>query len=170
MFGRLILAGAVVVFAAAAQPGGGGMGGGMGGGERGGMDRGGGSGMDRGPMGGGPRSRMDQFSELLQLNKDQKKQVKTVMDEGQKEATPVKEQILKARTALAEAVAAGKTGDDLKQAEAACAEAEVHMHQIELSAFAKVYQALDKDQQSKVGRAYAMMAGIFQGKNWNETN
>ena len=92
------------------------------------------------------------------------------MDDGQKEAAPVKEQILKTRTALAEAVAAGKSPDEIKQAQAACAAAEAQMHKIELNAFAKIYQTLDKDQQAKVRPVYAMMAGIFHGKNWNETN
>jgi hypothetical protein len=171
MMTKVILAGVVLVFGAAAQDMGGMGGMGGGGGSRGG--RGGGMNGDSGSMNRMPpasRSRLDVFSEVLQLNKDQKKELKTTMDDAQKEAVPVKEQILKARTALAEAVAGGKSPDEIKQAEAACAAADLQMQKIELSAFAKIYQMLDKDQVAKVRPVYAMMAGIFRGKNWNEAN
>ena len=170
MMMKLMWAGAVLVFGAAAQDMGGMGGMGGGGGSRGG--RGGGMNGDSGSMNRMPasRSRLDVFSEMLQLNKDQKKQLKNTMDDAQKEAGPVKEQVLKARTELAEAVAAGKSADEIKKAEAACAAADVQMQKIELTAFAKIYQSLDKDQVAKVRPVYAMMAGIFRGKNWNETN
>jgi hypothetical protein len=167
MLTKLVLAGILAVAVGAAQRGGGG--GGMGGGEGGmggggGMDRGGGMGASR------PTNRMDYLSEMLKLDKDEKKQVKAIMDDGQKEAAPVKEEIAKTRTAIAEAVAAGKGADEIKKAEAAYAAAAVHMHQIELGAFAKIYQILDKDQQAKAGQVYGMMAGVFHGKAWTDMN
>jgi Spy/CpxP family protein refolding chaperone len=112
---------------------------------------------------------MEMLSGMLNLNKDQKKQFKTIMDDSQKEATPVKDQMTKARATMAEAVAAAKT-DDLKKAEADYAGAEAKMHQIELGAFAKIYQMLDKDQQAKAGGLFAMVGGVFHGKNWNDMN
>lgn len=162
---RLILAGVLGVAAAAAQ---GGLGGGdMGGG--GGRGRSGGDSMDRGPMMSRP-NRLEVISEMLKLDRDQKKQVKGIMDDGQKEAAPVKEEMLKARTALADAVAAGKKGDELKPSLDAYAAAEAKMHQIELGAFAKIYEVLQKDQQAKAGPIFGMMAGVFQGKNWTAMN
>lgn len=172
MWSKLLLAGVLGVAAAAAQGGMGGGMGGMGGGEMGG---GGGHGRGGGEMGAGgmmsrPSNRLDLMSEMLKLDKDQKKQVKGIMDDGQKEAAPVKEEILKARTAIADAVAAGKKGDDLKPSLDAYAAAEAKMHQIELGAFAKIYQVLEKDQQSKAGPLFGMMAGVFKGKSWTEMN
>lgn len=169
MLTKLVLAGILTVAVAAAQRGGGGGGMGGGGGEGGmggggGMDRGGGMGASR------PTNRMDYLSEMLKLDKEEKKQIKAIMDDGQKEAAPVKEEIAKTRTAIAEAVAAGKGSDEIKKAEAAYAAAAVHMHQIELGAFAKIYQILDKDQQAKAGQVYGMMAGVFHGKAWTDMN
>ena len=165
----IFLAGILAVALASAQPGGMGGGGGMGHGGMGG-DEGGGSGMEHGGMMAGARSRMDIWSETLRLNKDQRKTLKSAMDDGQKEAAPVKEQILKARTALAETTAAGKGREEMEKAAAAVAAAELRMQQIELAAFVKVYQSLDKEQLPKVRTVFAMMSGIFTGKNWNELN
>lgn len=171
MWSRLILAGVLGVAAAAAQGGmGGGMGGDMGGGGMGRGRGGGGDSMDRGPMMGRPSNRLDVMSEMLKLDKDQKKQVKSIMDDGQKEAAPLKEEMLKTRTAIADAVAAGRKGDDLKPSLDAYAAAEVKMHQIELGAFARIYQLLEKDQQSKAGPIFGMMSGVFKGKNWTDMN
>ena len=169
MLSKLILAGVLAVAVASAQRGGmGGMGGdtggGMGGGDRGGGMNGGGM------MGNRPSSRMELFSDMLNLNKDQKKQVKSIMDEGQKDAVPVKEEMTKSRLALAEAATSGKTGDDLKPLETHYAEAEAKMHQIELNSFAKIYLLLDKDQQAKAGQLFVMMSGVFHGKYWTEMN
>jgi len=127
-------------------------------------------GIDRAAMNGHPNSRIDQISQMLNLNKDQKKEVKTVMDEGQKAAAPVKEEMTETRLAIAEAVASGKTGDELKPALDKYAAAEVRMHQIELGAFAQIYKSLDKDQTAKVIPVFALMSGIFKGRNWDEMN
>ena len=158
---KLLLAGILAAALASAQRGGGmGMGG----------DEGGGSGVERGGMMAGARSRMDIWSETLRLNRDQRKTLKSAMDEGQKEAAPVKEQILKARTVLADATAAGKGREEIEKAAAAVAAAEWRMQQIELGAFVKIYQWLDKEQLPKVRTVFAMMGGIFMGKSWNELN
>jgi hypothetical protein len=39
---------------------------------------------------------------------------------------------------------------------------------IEMKAFVKIYQELDKEQQSKAQVLFDMMNGIFMGKNWNQ--
>jgi len=64
-------------------------------------------------------------------------------------------------------VAGGKSGDGLKPALDAYAQAESKMAAIEMQAFAKIYQALDKDQQPKSGPVFMMMAGIFNGRYWD---
>jgi hypothetical protein len=89
------------------------------------------------------------------------------MDDAQKEATPVKDQMEKGRLAVAQAVAAGKQ-DEVDGAVKSYAAAETQMAGIEMQAFAKIYKLLDKDQQQKVPAVYAMMPGIFKGKNWNQ--
>ena len=143
--------------------------------------RGGGGGMDAEEGVGGGRggrgnmgaqlmavpSRMDILTQALKLTKDQRKLVKTTMDDGQKEAGPVREQLAKGRKAIAQAVAGGNQ-EQVTSAVNAYATAEAEMTTIELKAFAKIYPALEKDQRQRGGQLYGMMAGIFKGKNWNE--
>lgn len=157
---KLLAAGVLAAAVAFAQRSGGG------GGEGPSMN----AGIDREAMTGHPNSRLDMVSQMLNLNRDQKKEIKTAMDEGQKAAMPVREEMANARLAIAEAVASGKTGDDLKPALDKYAAAEVRMHQIELTAFARIYKSLEKEQLAKIQPFYAMMNGIFKGRNWNEMN
>ena len=112
-------------------------------------------------------SRMDQFTQILKLDKDEKKAVKSIMDDAQKEATPVKEQMDKGRLAIAQAVAGGKQ-EEIDAAVKSYAGVETQMAGIEMNAFAKIYNALDKEQQQKSPQIYQMMPGIFKGKNWNQ--
>src|SRR5262245_44282160 len=98
---RILFIGFLMAVAAFAQRGGGGGG------------RGGGGGMNMPTAGFGPANRLDRITELLKLDKDQKKALKQTFDEAQKDATPVHEQIVKARLAIGEAVAAGKSQDEI---------------------------------------------------------
>jgi Heavy-metal resistance len=129
---------------------------------------GGGGGQSNAPMMAQSVSKMDQFTTILKLDKDEKKQVKTIMDEAQKEAAPVHEQMEKGRLSIAQAVAAGKQ-EDVDAAVKTYAAAETQMAGIEMNAFAKIFQALDKEQQSKSPQVFGMFPGIFKNKNWNET-
>ena len=171
MFYRVLLAGIFATTLVLAQGRGGGGGGGMGGedgaaGGGGGMGRTGGEGSI--PM---PRvvMRMDSISEILKLNKEQKKEVKSILDDGQKEAGPVRDQIIKSRLAIGEAIQAGKSEDDLKPMVSSQAALSAQMAGIELSAFAKIYKLLDKEQMPQTRQVFPMMKGIFEGKNWNTT-
>jgi hypothetical protein len=112
-------------------------------------------------------NRMDQLANILKLDKDEKKQIKTIMDDAQKEAAPVRDQMEKGRMSVAQAVAAGKP-EEIDTATKSYAAAESQMAGIEMNAFAKVYQALDKEQQAKSPEIFPMFLGIFKGKNWME--
>ena len=108
------------------------------------------------------------LTDNLKLNKDQKKLVKTVLDEGQKEAAPLRDEAIKSRQAIGEAVSAGKSQDEIDQLVKSQAALESQMAGIEMKAFVKIYQELDKEQQSKAQVLFDMMNGIFMGKNWNQ--
>src|ERR1035438_2889123 len=92
MIKRLLLSGLLAAALAFAQRGGGGGGGASGGGMGGDM---GGGGMPRAMP-----TPMERMTTALTLNKDQKKQVKTIMDDAQKEAAPVRDQMLKGRQTI----------------------------------------------------------------------
>ncbi|HEY1495068.1 MAG TPA: hypothetical protein VGF49_11025 [Candidatus Solibacter sp.] len=132
------------------------------GGGGGGGSRGGGSNMPS--VGFGGSTPFDRVSDNLKLSKDQKKDFKTAMDEGQKLATPVHEEILKTRQQIAEAVAAGKSSEELVKNEGLL---EAQMTEIEMRAFVKVAETLEDDQKPRAGMLFQMMRGIFAKKNWN---
>ena len=128
--------------------------------------KGGGSGGNSPMMQPGSVSHMDQFTQILKLDKDEKKAVKTIMDDAQKDATPVKDQMEKGRLTIAQAVAGGKQ-EEIDAAVKGYAGAEAQMAGIEMNAFAN-YNALDKEQQQKSSQIYQMMPGIFKSKNCNQ--
>ena len=134
----------------------------------GGGGRGGGGGMA--PSGDfGPRvtNRLDSISEMLKLSKDQKKELKSTMDEAQKEAAPVRDQITKSRLEIGDAVAAGKSSEELAKLTSALGALEAQMTEIEIKTFTKVYKGLQGEQVNSSRGLFPMMKGIFNGKNWN---
>jgi hypothetical protein len=139
--------------------------------QRGGGGGGGGGRGDSGPsiptMAFGGGTRFERITEALKLNKEQKKEVKTTLDDAQKLATPIHDQMMKGRQAIAEAVAGGKSQDEIDQLVNANAALDVQIAGIELKAFAAIYKGLDSDQQTKTAPVFMMMKGLFNGKNWN---
>lgn len=165
MLKKILLTGLLAAAVALAQGGRGGGGGGGGG-------MGGGGGERMGGMSGGggmPRTdRLEMISNMMRLTKDQKKMVKSTLDEGQKEAGPVREQLAKARKAIAEAIAGGGQ-DGVTAAVNNYAAAESQMTTIELRAFSKIWPSLEKEQQQGAKQFYStLLPGIFKDKNWNE--
>ena len=165
MLFKLLLTGILVSTLAIAQRSGGG------GGDIGGMGEGGGGGRGGGPdlpsIGPARPSRLDRMTQILKLNKEQKKGVKTILDEAQKEANPVRDQMAKSRLAIGDAIQGGKSQDEINQLVGSEAALESQMAGIELKAFAEVYKGLDKDQREATRGVFQMMKGIFNGKNWN---
>ena len=158
MLARILTIGIIACALVIAQRGGGG-GGGKGGG-----------GGNMGAAGSfGPTSRLDRLAETLKLNKDQKKDIKATLDDAQKEATPLHEQMNKSRLAIAEAVAAGKPKEEIEKAVMSEAELETQMTSLELHAFAGALKLLEDDQKKAGGTMmlYTMVRGAFLGKNWN---
>uniref|UniRef100_Q01XX6 Periplasmic heavy metal sensor n=1 Tax=Solibacter usitatus (strain Ellin6076) TaxID=234267 RepID=Q01XX6_SOLUE len=153
MLRKILLTGLLASTLVFAQRGGGGGG-----------SRGGGSNMPNIGFGGG--TPFDKVSDALKLSKDQKKDFKAAMDEGQKQATPVHEEILKTRQQIAEAVAGGKSSEELVKNEGVL---EAQMAEIEMRAFAKVAETLEEDQKPRAGMLFQMMRGFFAKKNWNTT-
>ena len=135
--------------------------------QRGGGSKGGG-GMNMPGGGFSAATRLDRLSDNLKLTKEQKKDVKEVMDEAQKEASPIHEQITKSHLAIGEAIAAGKSQEEIDKAVRSEAELETQLASVELHAFAKVVASLEVEQKQRgVPMVFAMVRGAFNGKNWN---
>ena len=137
---------------------------------RGGNKNGGGDNMGA-PMRGGVATRFDNIANALNLDKDQKKTVRTILDDGAKEAAPIRDQIGKSRIAVGEAVAANKSEEDLKQVARTTSDLAAQLTQLELKTFAKIFAALDDTQKKdtrSLGRVFVAMNNIYHSKNWNE--
>ena len=166
---RLALAGILAAGFGFAQRGGGDMGGGMGDASTGGM---GGSRNSRDSTMNMPATpkvsnRIDVIATSLKLDKDQKKSVKNILDEAQKEANPVHDQILKSRMAVGEAIQEGKSQDEITKLVTGQAALEAQMAGIELGAFTKIYKSLQQEQRDQTRTLFQMMKGMFDNKNWN---
>jgi Spy/CpxP family protein refolding chaperone len=152
MMSRILWAGLLAATLVFAQRGGGG-------------GRGGESTMPGGNFG---ATRLDRLSDAVKLSKDQKKDIRAVMDDAQKEATPIHEQLIESHLAIAEAIAAGKSQEEIDKAAHHHAELETQMTSIELHAFAKAVVLLEVDQkQVGIRMVFNMVRGAFNGKNWN---
>ena len=151
MFFRLLLAGVLAASLASAQRGG----------------KGGGSSPMSIPMDSTP-NKLEMLTNTFKLSKDQKKLVKTVLDEGQKEAAPVRDEAAKSRQAIGAAVSAGKSQDEIDKLVKSHADIESQMAGIEMRAFARIFKELDKEQQPRAQVLFQMMNGIFKNKNWND--
>ena len=151
MFFRLLLAGILAATLASAQ-------------------RGGGKGASSAPimMGSSQPDKLSVLTDALKLNKDQKKMVKTVLDEGQKDAAPLRDEAIKSRLAIGEAISSGTSQDQIDRLVMRHAAVESQMAGLEMKVFVKIYQGLDKDQQPRAQTLFQMMNGIFKNKNWNE--
>jgi Spy/CpxP family protein refolding chaperone len=131
------------------------------------------NGGDMGSMGGGPMAanRFDDISSALNLTKDQKKAVRTILDDGAKEAAPLRDQISKSRVAVGEAITAKKSEDELKQVAKTSSDLAVQLSQLEIKTFAKIFASLDDTQKKDMrglGRALSLMNDIYHNKNWTE--
>ena len=157
MFFRLLSAGILVASLASAQWGGGGLG-------HGGSD-------DMSPRREGPsQTRMDRITAMLSLDSEQRKQVKDLLDYGQKAAAPVRDQLATAQLGIAEAVQAGKNQDEIGKTIDAYAALDTQMTGIELRSLTQISQALRQEQQARLGGLFWMMRGIFKNKYWNDTS
>jgi imidazolonepropionase-like amidohydrolase len=134
--------------------------------------KGGGGGDSNGPpMSAAAPNKFDTICNALNLNKDQKKAVKTMLDDAAKEAAPLRDQMSKGRIAIADAIQAKKSDDEVTQGVNAYAALATQMSSLEINTFAKIYAGLDETQKankSGVGMVFNLMKNLFATKNWNE--
>ena len=138
-------------------------------GKRGGNGNKMGDNMGAAPM--GPPSRFEDIASALNLNRDQRKTARTVLEEGAKEAAPLRDQLSKSRVSVGEAITANKNQDDLKQIAKASSDLAVQITQLEIKAFAKVFATLDETQKQDMrglGRVLSLVNEMYHVKNWNE--
>ena len=125
--------------------------------------------MGAAPM--GPATRFDDIANALNLNKDQRKTAKTILEDGARETAPLRDQLSKSRVAVGEAVTASKGQEELKQIAKSSSDLAVQITQFEIKAFAKIFAGLDETQKQDMrglGRALSLTNEMYHIKNWNE--
>jgi hypothetical protein len=123
-----------------------------------------------GAVGMPPLPRIYQIGDMLALDKDQRKQVMAILDEGQKEAAPVRDHLPAAQLAIAQAIQAGGSKDEIAKTVDAYAALDTEMTSIELRSFARIAQVLREDQKPRMPGLYRMMRGLFNTRDWNDAS
>lgn len=124
------------------------------------------------PIGPPPAAnKFENIATTLNLNKDQKKTVRTILDDAAKEAAPLRDQISKSRVAVGDAIGGKKGDEELKQVARTSSDLSAQLTQLELKTFAKIFATLDDTQKSNkqaLGRVLGLMTDLYHTKNWNE--
>lgn len=118
-----------------------------------------------------PYSRLESLEANFKLSGDQKKAVKSALDEAHKSAAPVRRALLDTHAALGDAVRSGKGQDEIAAAARAYAEQAAAMARIEMEAVAKVLAIADPDLQNQpaIQAVFFMARGMFLKNNkWDE--
>jgi len=113
------------------------------------------------------QDRLDRFTSMLKLNKEQKSGAKEIFDAAEKEAATVRDEIQKSRTALASAYMQKQSQAEIDKLAADYGTQMAQMAGIEIRAFSKLVDSLTPDQQKRAGPVFQQMAGMFSGKDWN---
>jgi Spy/CpxP family protein refolding chaperone len=119
------------------------------------------------------QTRLNILESGFKLNKDQKKAVKTVLDEAHKSAAPVRAALTRTHAAIAAAIQSNKSQEEIDAAVNEYAQQAAAMTALEMQALAQVLQTLDQEQRANgagVRSAFFLMRGIFlDNKRWDDT-
>ncbi len=116
------------------------------------------------------RSRLDTLDADFKLTKDQKKAVKSVLDDAYKDAAPIREGLTKAHADIAVAIQANKAAD-VDAAVQRYAEQAAAMTALEMKALADLMKQLTDEQQQNraaVSAAFFLLRGAFIEKKWDD--
>jgi Spy/CpxP family protein refolding chaperone len=113
---------------------------------------------------------IDQLAQILKLNRDQKKDVKEILDDTQKEITPLRENLTKSREQIGAAIESGKGQAEIDGAVKSYSDIEAQVSTVEAKAFSKIFSGLDADQKANAQalvNSLMFMHEVFKRKNWN---
>jgi Spy/CpxP family protein refolding chaperone len=131
--------------------------------------RGGGS--SGGEFGSFPTTRFQILSDGFALTKDQKKSVKTLLDDAHKDAAGTRDALLAAHAAIGAAITANKGQAEIDAAVKEYGRQAAAMSALEMKTLAQLLLQLDPEQrgnQSAVRSAFFLMRGIFlDPKKWD---
>jgi Spy/CpxP family protein refolding chaperone len=121
---------------------------------------------------GSSQGRLDILEQAFTLTKEQKKTVKTLMDDAHKSAAPAREGLVRTRAAVAAAVQGNKSAAEIDAAVKSYAEQSAAMAGVEMKALADIMKVLDATQRANnaaISRVFFMMRGAFlDNKKWDD--
>jgi hypothetical protein len=129
--------------------------------------RGGGGGRagGRGPV---QYTRFETIETDLNLNRDQRRATKTILDEAQKTAAPIRDGLTKGRAAILAAIQAGKPQAEIDQAVSDYAAHATAMMQLEMTSLGKILQGLSKEQAANAPGPFFTLRGAFLENKWDD--
>jgi hypothetical protein len=117
-------------------------------------------------------TRLEILASSFNLNKDQKKAVKTILDAAHTSASSARDGLPRTRAAIAAAIQANKEQAEIDRAIGAYAEQAAAMTAVEMTALAEIIQTLDPAQRANtaaIRSAFFLMRGIFlDKKRWDD--
>jgi Spy/CpxP family protein refolding chaperone len=116
-------------------------------------------------------SRLEILANGFNLTKDQKKNVKTLLDDAHKGAAATREELASSHAAIGAAIAANKSQAEIDAAVKVYAKQAAAMTELEMKALAEVLTQLEPEQRTNgaaIRSAFFMMRGIFlDDKKWD---
>jgi len=116
-------------------------------------------------------TRLDVIETAFQLQKEQRKAVKTLLDEAHKAAAPIREQLTKTRAGIVAAVQARKPQPEIDAAVSVYAVQATAMTDAEMTALAELLQSLEKEQRANaaaIQTTFFLMRNMFLDKKWDD--
>ena len=113
---------------------------------------------------------LDQLAQMLKLTRDQRKDVKGILDDAQKDVAPLRDSMAKSREQIAAAIEAGKSQDEIDQAVKSFSVIEAQVTAAEAKAFTRIFAGLDAGQkanQQGLVTSLMFLHELFKRKNWN---
>ena len=105
----------------------------------------------------------ERMAQKLNLTDTQKEQARSIMDSARTSAKPIAQQLRQERTALHDAVKAGKTDADIDQLSSQLGNLEGQLTAIRTKAFAKVYALLTPEQRTQADQMHQQRRNMFKG-------
>jgi hypothetical protein len=105
-----------------------------------------------------PMTRAMMFATRLKLNSDQKKKTQPVIDDADKQITPLRAQMDLDRVQITELMVNNGSQDDIKKLMEAYSAAAAQVTDIEVNAFAQICALLKPDQLTKAASAFDLLA------------
>lgn len=117
------------------------------------------------------KGRLDAMEAAFTLTKEQKNNIKTLMDDAHKTAAPIRDALTTTHAAIGAAIQASKGQPEIDAATKAYAEQATAMMALEMKTLAGIMKELTEEQRASsaaISQTFFAMRSAFLNKNWND--